>query len=96
VRLVGILSIAVAAAIATATNAAEESCDRYAGLKRPPPDQFEEIAIADFGVAELFVLSDGKCTCDNRPAVARALGKPAPENINWSCRVATSDERRND
>ena len=91
-RLLGVFSIAVTAVIATATSAAEHNCDRYAALKRLPY-RFEEIASGDLGKAELFVLTDRTCTCDNTPAVARMLGKPALQNVNWSCRAATPDER---
>ena len=78
----------------TPPSAAEQSCDRYATLKRLP-DSFEEIASADLIRAELFVLTDGTCTCDNGPAVDRKFGKSVPQNVNWSCRNATPDERRN-
>jgi len=80
----------------TPPSAPEQSCDRYATLKRLP-DSFEEIASGLFvGGLELFVLTDGTCTCDNMPAVDRKRGKSAPQNVNWSCRKATPDERRND
>ena len=78
----------------TPPSATEQGCDRYATLKRLP-DSFEEIASALFaGGLGLFVLTDGACTCDNRPALDREWGKPAPQNVNWSCRTATPDERR--
>src|SRR5262245_62074407 len=78
----------------TPPSAAEQSCDRYATLKRLP-DSFEEIASAELvGGLELFVLTDGACTCDNMPALHRKWGKPAPQDVNWSCRTATPDERR--
>jgi hypothetical protein len=95
VRLLGISGSAVAVAIAAAANAADQDCDRYAALQRLP-DRFEEIASSDLGKVEFFILSDGRCTCDNAPAVNRQLGKPAPQNVSWSCRVATPDERRSD
>jgi len=102
-----ILAAALSAVALSATNvgaqfqitppsAAEQSCDRYATLKRLP-DSFEEIASGLFaGGLELFVLTDGTCTCDNMPAVDRKRGKPAPQNVNWSCRTSTPHERRND
>ena len=75
-------------------SAAEQGCDRYATLKWLP-DSFEEIASALFdGGVELFVLTDGACTCDNMPALDRKWSQPAPQNITWSCRTATPDERR--
>jgi hypothetical protein len=95
VRSLGVVCIVGAAAIATATSAAGQSCDQYAAFNRLP-DRFEQIASGDLGKAELFVLTDGVCTCDNTPAVNRKLGKPAPQEINWSCHVATPDERRSD
>ena len=77
----------------SATATAEPACDRYATVERLP-DGFIEIASGDFGKAELFVLTNGICTCSNDPAVSRRLGKSAPDKINWSCRAATDDERR--
>jgi hypothetical protein len=77
----------------TPPSGAEQSCDRYATFKRLP-DSFEEIASGLLaGGLEFFVLTDGACTCDSRPAVDRKRGKPAPQNVNWSCRKATPDER---
>ena len=90
-----LLGISAAVAIAAAANAADQDCDRYAALQRLP-DRFEEIASGDIGKVELFILSDGKCTCANTPAVNRRLDKPAPQNVNWSCRMARPDERRSD
>jgi hypothetical protein len=95
VKLLSISTISLAAAIGAASSAVEQSCDRYAALNRLP-DRFEEIASGDFGKAELFVLTDGTCTCDNKPAVDRVLGKPAPKDVNWLCNTATAEERRND
>ena len=86
------LPIFAMAAVPGMPLAAEQSCDRYAALRRLP-GSFEEIASADLVKAELFVLTDGTCTCENMPAVNRKLGKPAPDGINWSCREATSEER---
>jgi hypothetical protein len=80
---------------ATLVAAAQQRCDRYAALIRLP-DAFEEIASGDLVGAELFVLTDGVCTCDNTPAIDRWLGKRASAGINWSCRAATPDERRRD
>jgi hypothetical protein len=80
----------------TPPSADEQSCDRHATLERLP-DSFEEIASGLFaGGLEHFVRTDGTCTCDNMPAVDRKRGKPAPQNVNWSCRTAAPDERRND
>jgi hypothetical protein len=93
--MLGISAAAMVTVIAGAASAVEQNCDQYGALNRLPND-FEEIASADLGKAELFILTDGKYTCDNRPAVDRKLGKPAPQNINWSCREATPDERRTD
>jgi hypothetical protein len=84
----------MAAAIATA-DAAETGCDRYAALDRLP-DRFEEIIRADFaGVGvDYIVMSDGTCTCASSPQVDRALGKAVPQNVYWSCRAATPNDRR--
>ena len=95
-RLLNISKSVLAAAIAIVPSAAEQSCDRYAALKRLP-DRFEEVASGVLaGGLELFVLTDGTCTCDNTPVVDRMRGKPPPQNVNWSYRKATPDERRND
>jgi hypothetical protein len=95
--LLGISAAATAAAIAAAASAAAQSCDRYAALDRLP-DRFEQIARCDLANIKrvLVVLTDGTCTCDNTPDVYRDLGRPAPQNVNWSCHDATSDERRSD
>ena len=89
-----VLSVAIVPT-AIAASAAEPDCIRYAAMRRLPIE-FEETASADLFGAELFILTDGTCTCDNRPAVDRYLGKPAPKNINWFCRAAASDEQRRD
>jgi homoserine kinase len=96
VRVLGISGAATVAAIAAA-GAAEQNCGQYAALERLP-DRFEEIGRGHLAniATELVVLTDGTCTCDSTPAVSRALRKPAPQGINWSCRVATPDERRSD
>jgi hypothetical protein len=93
VKLLGISSFALTIAMLAGQAGAEQSCDLYAALKRLPAS-FEEIASADLGKVEVFYLTDGKCTCDNTPAAYRTLGKPAPQNVNWSCRTATAAERR--
>jgi hypothetical protein len=97
VKLLTTSGAAVAVAIAGAASAAEPDCGRYATLERLP-DSFAEIIRGDFarvGV-ELVVLSDGSCTCASSPRVDRALGKPVPQNVNWSCRAATPDDRRSE
>jgi hypothetical protein len=76
-----------------ATAVADPICDRYSTVDRLP-NGFVEIASGDLGKAELFVLTDGSCTCSNAPFVNRRLGKSAPDKINWSCRTATDGERR--
>ena len=96
-RLLIIFGIAVPIAIAALASAAEQNCDRYAA-NQWLPDRFEEIARGHFAniKRELVVLTDGTCTCDNAPEVHRDLGRPAPQNVNWSCHDATPDERRSD
>jgi hypothetical protein len=76
--------------LAGATAAA--ACEQYIAAERLPGG-FVEIASGDLGKAELFMLTDGTCTCDNLPAVSRVLGKPVQDGVNWTCRVASSDER---
>ena len=95
--LLGIFGVAVCTAVATPASVAEQSCDRYA-VSNQLPDRFEEIARGDFARIriEIVVLTDGTCTCANAFEVDRALGKPAPANVNWSCHDTTPDERRSD
>jgi len=88
-------TVLTAVMFSTAATAAPLNCDRYALSKRLPVS-FQEIASAQLVGAELFVLTNQICTCDNKPAVDRRLGKPAPLDVNWSCRPTTSDERRGD
>jgi hypothetical protein len=83
-------------------NAAEPSCDQYSTLRRLP-DRFMQVMSAQLGrapgsgkptSAELFVLTDGVCTCENQPSVDRYFyGKDVPAGVNWSCRAADSDDR---
>ena len=85
----------LAAAIGIVAGAAELSCDRYAMFKRLP-DSFKMIGSAILPRAELFILTDGACTCENTPAVDRKLGKSVPQDLNWRCRKAIPDERSNE
>jgi hypothetical protein len=87
-----ILNFAIAGLIGSPVLAAELSCAHYAVFKRLP-SSFQEIASGDLvGGPELFVLSNGQCTCDNGPAISRYFGRPAPLSENWSCRHASGDE----
>jgi hypothetical protein len=88
-------SLALVAAIGTAANSVAPICNQYSTLNRLP-DSFEEIGRGDLGYAEVFVLSDGVCACDNTPSIDRRRGKPVLADVNWSCRAATSDERGDD
>ena len=92
-RSLGALGLALAATVPTSPGAAKEACQRYAALSRLPLS-FVEISSGDLGRVESFVYTDRKCTCDNLPAVARALGGPARAGVNWDCRPATANERR--
>jgi hypothetical protein len=104
-KLLNIALCVLAVAIFAAPTAAEQSCEGYATLKLLP-DGFVEIASAPIegresggeagprATVEFFKLTDGACTCTNEPAVDRELGKSVPQNINWSCRKATPDERK--
>jgi len=88
------LCMSAAALFGVAADAQAQNCDQYVALKRLP-DRFAEVASALLTSGlEIFVLSDGRCTCDNTPAVNRRLGKPAPQSDDWVCREATADERR--
>jgi hypothetical protein len=76
-----------------AADAHAQVCNQYVALERLP-DRFVEVASGLLtGGVELFVYSDGRCTCDNTPYVERKLGKPATKSGLWSCREATADER---
>jgi hypothetical protein len=73
--------------------AAQANCGRYeshVGL----PARFAEIARGSLGEVEMIVLSDGRCTCENGPAVDRFFGRAPPRGLNWSCRRASAEERR--
>jgi hypothetical protein len=87
-----ILSFAIAGLIGPPVLAAELSCAHYAVFKKLP-SSFQEIASGDLvGGPEIFVLSNGQCTCNNGPAISRHFGRPAPLGENWSCRHASGDE----
>ena len=73
--------------------AAQPNCGRYeshVGL----PDRFVEIARGSLGHVEMVWFSDGRCTCENGPAVDRFFGRAAPRGVNWSCRRASAEDRR--
>ena len=96
-RLLPVPSGALAIAVAAGACAAESNCDQYSRLDQLP-DRFKEIGRGEVGGTpiEIVVATDGACTCDNAPKVARALRKPAPQGINWACREAAPDERGSD
>ena len=72
--------------------AAELGCAHYAAFKKLP-NGFREIASGSLvGGAEIFVLSNGSCTCDNGPALSRHFRRPTPQGEHWSCRDASGDE----
>jgi hypothetical protein len=85
-------ALVLAATIATAAGAAEQSCERYATFD-DLPDSFKWLSVGQLPGAEFWVRSDANCTCDNGPDVDRQLGKAAPEGVNWSCRKATTSDR---
>jgi hypothetical protein len=68
-------------------------CEQFTRLRRLP-DSFEEIASAQLVKGELFFMSDGECTCVNRPAVDRLLGRAVDEGLNWTCKSATDEDRQ--
>jgi len=87
-------SIALTVLVGLTANAAESGCDQYITAKRLP-DTFTQVASGSLrGGVEFFSLTNGTCTCDNGPAIARKFGRPAAIDANWSCRTATDDERR--
>jgi len=69
------------------------NCEQFAHLRRLP-NSFEEIASASLAKGELFVMSNGECTCKNTPAVDRLLGKAVDERVNWACKSATAEDRQ--
>ena len=87
-------SVALTVLVGLSANAAAPGCDQYITAKRLP-DSFTEIASGSLRVGvEFFQLTNGTCTCDNGPSIARKFGRPAAIDANWSCRTATDDERR--
>ncbi|UZE49852.1 hypothetical protein ONR75_03390 [Rhodopseudomonas sp. P2A-2r] len=88
-----ILGLAITGLIGSAAVfAAELGCAHYAAFKKLP-NGFREIASGSLvGGAEIFVLSNGSCTCDNGPALSRHFGRPTPQGEHWSCRDASGDE----
>ncbi|MDB5599609.1 MAG: hypothetical protein JWN71_1653 [Xanthobacteraceae bacterium] len=86
-------SVALTVLVGLSASAAEPGCNQYIAAKRLP-DTFTEIASGLLRNTEFFVLTNGTCTCDNGPAIARQFGRPAAIDANWSCRTATDDERR--
>ena len=87
-----ILGAAITGLIGPPAVTAELSCARYAVFNKLP-SSFQEIASGDLvGGPEIFVLSNGHCTCDNGPTVSRHYNRPAPLGETWSCRHASGDE----
>ena len=85
------LSLVMTGLIGLPAFAAELGCAHYAAFKKLPAG-FQEIASGDLGGVESFVLSNGDCTCNNGPVIARRFGRSAPVGENWSCRHAIGDE----
>jgi hypothetical protein len=86
--------IALTVLVGLSASAADTGCGQYVTAKRLP-DTFTEIASGSMrGGVEFFSLTNGTCTCDNGPTIARKFGRPAAIDANWSCRAATEDERR--
>jgi hypothetical protein len=72
-----------------------EGCRKYASYHRLP-GSFQEIASGELSGLphrELFVLSDGICTCANVFNDSRSNGGTHLNRAIWSCRPATDDER---
>jgi hypothetical protein len=87
-------SVALTVLVGLTASAAEPGCNQYIMAKRLP-DTFTEIASGSLsGGVEFFSLTNGTCTCNNGPSIARKFGRPAAIDANWSCRTATDDERR--
>jgi hypothetical protein len=92
-RVVVNLSSVLAIAVATGAYAAESNCDQYSRLDQLP-DRFKEIGRGEIGGTpiEIVVATDRTCSCNNVPKINRALGKPAEQGVNWSCRQAAPDD----
>lgn len=86
-------SVALTVLVGLSANAAESGCNQYISAKKLP-DTFTLVASGTLPNVEFFSLTNGTCTCDNGPAIARQFGRPAAIDANWSCRAATDDERR--
>jgi hypothetical protein len=88
--LVGLIALSV-----LLFGTAAEDCRKYASHHRLPKS-FQEVAsgeLSGFPHSELFVLSDGICTCANVSSDSRSKGGAHPNRAIWSCRRATDDER---
>jgi hypothetical protein len=87
-------SLTLTALVGLSANATAPGCDQYISAKQLP-GTFTQVASGSLSSGvEFFSLTNGTCTCDNGPAIARKFGRPAAIDANWSCRTATDDERR--
>ncbi len=90
VTLVALLALGIAVVGASA-----QECNEYTRLDRLP-DSFVVIeggALPQFKMEHVSA-SDGVCTCDNQPEVDRVTGTLTPEGVNWSCRLADTNESK--
>jgi hypothetical protein len=88
--LAGII-LTVAPLLGPAAIAAGRGCSQYAFYRRLP-DTFREIASGELSGLpryEMFVLSNGVCTCEN---IFKRPGAPSKGSQFWTCRRATSEE----
>ena len=91
-KLIAGLVLAVTSLTGLPAFAAELGCASYAAFHKLPAS-FKETASGTLPNYEVVWLSNGVCTCDNGPSIARRFGRPVPADANWSCRVANDDER---
>jgi hypothetical protein len=92
--LVGLI-LATVFLLGTAPTAAARDRNKYSSYRRLP-DRLQEIASGELSGlphSELFVMSDGICTCANVSDGHRTKGQTYARKNVWSCRRATDDER---
>jgi hypothetical protein len=78
-----------------AATGAGRDCNKYSSYHRLP-DKFQEIASGELSGlphSELFVMSDGICTCANVSDSNCTKDQTHVRKNVWSCRQATDDER---
>lgn len=85
--------VAVGLLLATTAAHAADACQDLAQLKDLPAD-FKTVSRSAIGPAKLEIKSNGKCTCNDLPAVQRSLGQAQPEGVKWACDRADADDTK--